>query len=231
MDNRSFAINPPTDKKWEGLSLKGQLIQRRFACSKKWSQSAEWVVTMFRNRWTVCSGMGGHNAAEWLDSFQRNEWSLCGGIRNNGYLESGLPRIKRSKIPKFKNFSTIKYSTKNIGQFISINYDRKRVATVGRTFLDMIRKAELCGGMHKVVSIYKRYAKKHLGAILPEIENYGLKIDKVRAGYILDEVCGIKNDIVISWQENAQRGGSQRLDPGRPYAPVFSEKWCLSINV
>ncbi|WP_419660978.1 TonB-dependent receptor [Desulfosarcina variabilis] len=37
---------------------------------------------MFRNRWTVCSGMGGHNGAEWLDSFQRNEWSLCGGIRS-----------------------------------------------------------------------------------------------------------------------------------------------------
>jgi len=61
--------------------LKGQLIQRRFACWKSGHNPAEWVVTMFRNGWTVCSGMGGHNGAEWLDSFQRNEWSLCSGIR------------------------------------------------------------------------------------------------------------------------------------------------------
>jgi len=25
----------------------------------------EWVVTMQRNRWSVCSGMSGHNAAEY----------------------------------------------------------------------------------------------------------------------------------------------------------------------
>ena len=41
---------------------------------------------MFRNRWTVCSGMGGHNGAEWLDSYQRNDWSLCGGIRTDNIV-------------------------------------------------------------------------------------------------------------------------------------------------
>ena len=36
---------------------------------------------MFRNGWSLCSGMGGHNAAESVVSLERNEWSQCGGIR------------------------------------------------------------------------------------------------------------------------------------------------------
>ena len=67
---------------------------------------------MFRNRWTVCSGMGGHNGAEWLDSFQRNEWSLCGGIRNSSQnlgriYATGLNRIVRQPLRIFKLIEAI----------------------------------------------------------------------------------------------------------------------------
>ena len=40
--------------------------------NNKWSQSAEWVVTMFRNGWSQCSGMSGQFAAEWVVTIQRN---------------------------------------------------------------------------------------------------------------------------------------------------------------
>lgn len=147
------------------------------------------------------------------------------------HLENRLPRLKRSTLPKFKKKTVIKYSTNKMGSFISTNYDRLRVSTIGRTFLDMIRKAEYCGGMKLVVDIFQKEAKKHIDDIIDEIEKHGQKIDKVRAGYILDEVCKIKNDTVESWIQNAQRGGSQKLDSSAPYEPTYSEKWCLSINI
>jgi len=40
----------------------------------------EKVVTIQRNGWSQCSGMGGHNAAESVVTMFRNGWSQCSGI-------------------------------------------------------------------------------------------------------------------------------------------------------
>lgn len=147
------------------------------------------------------------------------------------YLDSGLPKLKRSLLPKFKKRTVIKFSTKDIGDSISINYGRLRISTISRTFLDMVRKAEYCGGMKLVISIFKKYAKNHIDEIVNEIDMHGQKIDKVRAGYILVEMCRLRNKVVDGWTKNSQRGGSQKLDAAKPYKPSYSEKWCLSINI
>lgn len=107
---------------------------------------------------------------------------------------------------------------------------RVRVATVGQTFLDMVVRPGWCGGTSHVLETWEREAAAHLDEIVAAVDAYPMKLPKVRAGYILDQVLGIADDRVLAWQALAQRGSSQKLDPERPYAPTYSEAWLLSIN-
>jgi len=67
--------------------------------------------------------------------------------------------------------------------------------------------------------------------IIDEVSQHGSKIERVRAGYILEDICKLNSDRIDGWVECAQRGGSRKLDPEGDYVPKFSEKWCLSLNV
>ena len=68
------------------------------------------------------------------------------------------------------------------------------------------------------------------GKITDEITQHGQPIDKVRAGYILEERLALSNEVIDSWAQYAQRGGSRKLDATAEYIPQWSDKWCLSIN-
>ena len=94
----------------------------------------------------------------------------------------------------------------------------------------MLREPNLCGGIYHVISAFKSHAANYQRLIVAEIEQHGEPIDKVRCGYFFEEVTGIKNPAVEKWASLAQRGGSRKLDPTAEYSPVYSEKWCLSIN-
>ena len=63
------------------------------------------------------------------------------------------------------------------------------------------------------------------------MEQHGNAVERVRAGYLLDEVCRLSHPLVDGWTQKAQRGGSRLLDPLGEYVPHYSEKWKLSINV
>ena len=102
---------------------------------------------------------------------------------------------------------------------------------VGRAFLDMVREPGNCGGMQHVVDTYREHGARYLALIADEVEQHGNAVEKVRAGYLLDEVCRLTHPLVDGWTQKAQRGGSRLLDPLGEYAPVYSEKWKLSINV
>ncbi|VVE29085.1 hypothetical protein PHO31112_03541 [Pandoraea horticolens] len=116
------------------------------------------------------------------------------------------------------------------GAYVHLSDRPTRVSSIGRTFLDMLRQADLCGGMIHVVRVFESTASTYLPLIVSEIDRHGTAIDKVRAGYILDERCGIHDARVEQWHTLAQRGGSRVLDASAPFWPEFSEKWCLSIN-
>lgn len=105
-----------------------------------------------------------------------------------------------------------------------------RVTTIGETFLDMLKEPDLCGGFEHVFSVFENYHEKFLPVILKEISKNGNSMDKARAGYILEEVIGIKNKVIESWKDDVKRGGSRKLIPSNPYKNVFSETWCISIN-
>ena len=104
-----------------------------------------------------------------------------------------------------------------------------RVSSLAATFVDTLTEPGRCGGMDKVLRLWVRHAGAHVPELVAALEGAS-KIVKVRAGYIFTERLGIETPETSAWQAFAQRGGSRRLDPERPYAPVFSERWMLSLN-
>src|SRR3546814_20410072 len=116
------------------------------------------------------------------------------------------------------------------GAFKTIKSPHIRVATVGRTFLEMLREPEHCGGIQHVVDTYKDYAARYLPLITEELERHGTAIEKVRAGYLLDEVCHLQHPTMTAWLQHATRGDSRMLDPHGSYEPYSSEKWNVTTH-
>ena len=147
------------------------------------------------------------------------------------YLKNGLPLLTKIHMLKLGRTEIYNFSSKYLGGYINVRDKNIRVATIGRTFLDMLKNPSMCGGINHVLEVFDEYAERYLKLIVNEIETNGIGIDKVRAGYIISERLGISNDIVESWIKFAQRGGSRKLDATGEYIPVWSEKWCISLNV
>lgn len=147
------------------------------------------------------------------------------------YLAAGLPGLTPTKITRLNQTPIHFCERSQLGAFRLISGSNLRVATIGRVFLEMIREPALCGGMQHVVDVYSEEAKRYLRLIIDEIDRHGLPIDKVRAGYLLTEVCQLDAPEFQEWQKLAQRGGSRKLDPDGEYASAFSVRWKLSINL
>lgn len=147
------------------------------------------------------------------------------------YRGEHLPELRRLRLEKIGRVRVNRYASLHLGAFTHVRGRALRVSTIGRTFLDMIREPDLCGGIYHVLDIYARDAERYLQLIVDEIERHDRQIDKVRAGYILQERCGLTHPTVQSWTRLAQRGGSRKLYAHGPYSPDYSETWCLSINI
>jgi predicted transcriptional regulator of viral defense system len=149
----------------------------------------------------------------------------------DAYQACGLPRLIRPALSMIDRTVIQFHERSQMGAFRRIAGSPLRVATVGRTFLDMLREPSLCAGMQHVLDVYRSQAKRYAGLIVDDIDRHGTPIDKVRAGYVLTEVCQLSLPIVDSWKSFAQRGGSRKLDPDAEYAADYSENWKLSLNV
>jgi predicted transcriptional regulator of viral defense system len=149
------------------------------------------------------------------------------------YCNAGLPTLRQLKLTKIhRKTVSIRASVHcDIGAYVNVHGRSLRGSTIGRTFLDMIRNPDLCGGIYHVLEIYSTYARRYLRLIVDEIDRHGKKIDKVRVGYILDERLGLSHPIIDTWLTFVQRGSSQKLHASTAYSAHFSEKWCLSINI
>ncbi len=148
-----------------------------------------------------------------------------------GYLAAKLPALRFQKIERVDGVRVELMRRSHRGAFKTIKSPPIRVAMVGRTFLDMLREPDLCGGMLHVVDTYREYAGKYFKLILDEVGKHGTLIEKARAGYLLETVCGKSDPVIDGWASSVQRGGSRKLDPQAEYAPFFSERWALSVNV
>lgn len=146
------------------------------------------------------------------------------------YILNSMPKLVRTKMNKILRKDVHRFSSLHLGAYQNVRGRPLRVSTIGRTFLDMLKNPELCGGINHVLSVYEKNAKKFIKPILEEINRNGSHIDKVRAGYILNERLDVDNEIISSWLKFVARGGSRKLDQDADYIPVWSDKWCISIN-
>jgi predicted transcriptional regulator of viral defense system len=146
------------------------------------------------------------------------------------YSSLTFPKLTRIRFEKVKRRPIVRYSSIHHGAFKSIKGRKLRVSTVGRTFLDMVREPGNCGGMRHVIEVYSKLAKEYKDLIINEVSRHGKKIEKSRVGYLLEERCGIKDERILDWLPNAQRGGSRKLDPHEEYSNEYSERWCISLN-
>lgn len=148
-----------------------------------------------------------------------------------GYLAAKLPTLRFQKLERIDGVRVELMRRSHRGAFKTIKSPSIRVAMVGRTFLDMLREPELCGGIQHVVDTYREYAVKYLKLIIDEVDKHGTSVEQARAGYLLETVCGLSDPFINAWASKVQRGGSRKLDPQAEYASYFSERWALSINV
>jgi predicted transcriptional regulator of viral defense system len=167
---------------------------------------------------------------QWRDQAKQRMQRDLGELLER-YVDAGLPKLTRPHISKMKGTTVEFHERSQLGAFRNVGESPLRVATIGRTFLDMLREPKLCGGIQHVIDIYRAHAKRYFRLIVDEVERHGSSIDKVRAGYILADVCKLGDPTIFKWASCAQRGGSRKLDPDAEYAPTYSETWMLSINV
>ena len=153
------------------------------------------------------------------------------GDSYNSYLRSDFPKLIRMQLQKLRNRQINVFHREHLGAFRSIKATGVRVSTIGRTFFDMLREPDLCGGIRHVLSVYEEHAREHVRLIVDDIDSHGNAIDKVRAGYVLQEVLGIDDPTIENWTQFAQRGGSRKLYAKNEYSSTYSQKWCLSVNV
>lgn len=168
--------------------------------------------------------------ADWRKQAQaRMEKDL--GAQLQAYKDTGLPRLLRPRITRLEHTNIEFHERSQLGAFRHVADTSMRVATLGRCFLDMLREPRWCGGVQHVLDVYRKEAGRYLKLIVDEIDRHGQPIDKVRAGFMLTEVCHLDSPTIEAWARFAQRGGSRKLDVDNEYAPVYSERWQLSINV
>ena len=110
------------------------------------------------------------------------------------------------------------FESKPAGASINLRGTGIRLATIGQTFLDMLQRPKLCGGMSHVLDIYAEHVPTWLGEIIASIGSTNSKLVKSRAGYILEERLGFHNKIVESCKDLEQRGGSRKLDSSNVFA-------------
>jgi predicted transcriptional regulator of viral defense system len=170
------------------------------------------------------------SANEWR-SFANEQMRKDLGNDYENYRQNGLPMLVRTKMVKINKTEIHCLSSKHLGAYKSVRGRVLRVSTVGRTFLEMLRNPELCGGINHVLDVFEEYGEKYLRLITDDIDKNGRPIDKVRAGYVLNERMGIDNDVINGWSSFAQRGGSRKLDSSTEYIAEWSDKWKISLNV
>jgi len=167
---------------------------------------------------------------KWAEFATQKMGKDCQGFLND-YFKCQLPKLINIKFDKIQKTQITRYASVHRGAFKNIEGRKLRISTIGRTFLDMLRKPDYCGGMRHVMEIFESSAGQYKRLIIDELDRNGNAIEKSRAGYLLEDYGHIQDEKINEWAKHVQRGGSRKLDPEGMYRETFSERWCLSLNV
>ena len=162
-----------------------------------------------------------------LDKLRRHRRNILGENHDTSIFPLHL--IKHPA--RVRGWRVQMYMTKLAGTNLTIRDSDVRISSIGQTFLDMIQKPDLCGGMPHVLEVWEQYAETYLDSIVASVDSAANGLVKSRAGYILQELLGLDHSRIPNWKAFSQRGGSRKLDPSQDYAPTYSETWMISINV
>jgi len=166
------------------------------------------------------------------DEFVRRRLERDLGALRSRYEAGGLPPLQRFRVkPARKAMSTSYYQSGLTPSYVLMRDGRLRVSSIGRVFLEMLRQPDLCGGMAHIATSFAESGARYADLIITEVDRFGGPIDKVRAGYLLELLASVTDPRIDAWTTFVSRGGSRVLDPGAPYAPEFSKRWSLSINL
>ena len=147
------------------------------------------------------------------------------------YLDSGLPRLTWHKLDRIGAHRVHRHNIGELGEVVRLGTQALPMSSAGQTILDCLRHPQWAGGMKHVLRVFDAAAGKHREAIIRIVDQRGTAIDKVRVGYLFEERLRIADPAFERWVGCAQRGGSRKLDPEADYAPRWSERWCLSLNI
>lgn len=167
--------------------------------------------------------------AKWRQMARTRMQKDCDGFYD-AYKKQRLQILKYPEFVAIDKRNIKRYTSSYLGAFKNIEDRPLRMATMGRTFLDMVREPGMCGGINHVMDVFEEFGRDYFSLAFDEIDAHGRGIEKVRAGYLFEEKCGVTDKRLEKWLECVQRGGSRKLDPDSEYSSDYSEKWCLSLN-
>jgi predicted transcriptional regulator of viral defense system len=164
----------------------------------------------------------------WLESLPPSVRSATGSASLEPPVK--LHFVRHPEVVRGRRISV--YETRRPSHWLQVQDSHARLATIGQTFVNMVERPQYCGGMAHVIDVWRQHADTFREEIISTIEEVGIPIAKVRAGYLLDEVLAAGDDSrVQGWVQFATRGSSRILDPTKDFSSTHSEKWMLSINV
>ena len=143
-----------------------------------------------------------------------------------------VPLLHISLPNKLRNRTVHAFTTEHIlHPAITQENGISRIVPIGRCFIDMLSEPWICGGILHVLDVFSQHGKVFKNEIIEAGEKDTRPIVKVRLGYVLDEYLGYEDPRIEKWTQFAQRGGSRKLDPKRPFdGSKISKKWMLSLN-
>jgi predicted transcriptional regulator of viral defense system len=105
-----------------------------------------------------------------------------------------------------------------------------RVITLEKTLIDGLAAPEWCGGLTNVLQAWVNAKDAiNLSSVLTFTDSQDMGVLRQRVGYVLEKL-GFSDPQLDMWTAKAKRGGSSKLLASAPFAPVFSERWMISLN-
>lgn len=105
-----------------------------------------------------------------------------------------------------------------------------RVTTPERTLVDGLLHPDQSGGLANVLRAWALARDViDVDSVVYAVERLGVGVLRQRVGFVMERL-GLSHPAFEDWSAATERGGSRKLLASASYAPVYDERWDLSIN-